>query len=170
MAETSEIDSIMKEILNKVVNAHGLTHVVQGNLCGTCTYWKETRFVDSSGTVIFKFNQVDERLNIVEFINKINAKELYCTVRNFLSLSINTTWIVGSSLDSFDAYMGKICRNILAHVPEEMVSGGDMIIRVSDRWQPNWYREEKFNEVRFVNIRKNILDYKKFFIDLRNKL
>lgn len=160
MAESSEIDMVMREILLKLYSNHNLTtfHISLCS-CGACSSCKkENREFQKDWTTIYKLRR---KWTITNNIKWTISSELFEAIKSFLDSNINSTWYTSNSIDW---YRTDTKRNLLAHYPEDSSSKTEIKI-IDDDWVEHIFKEEDFN-----NIRKNIKKYKKIFEEIKSKI
>jgi hypothetical protein len=166
MAESSEIDQIMKEILERVrIN----NHLTTSHWPSSCTSWNSCSpciecarvdkiFSDSNGNEIFRLRK---KSSVDKTIREAISKWLFEAIKSFLNSSLNATW---NSVLDIENYRDETKRNVLAHYPED-TSDPTKVKIIDDDWT-----EHNFNFVDLKEIRKKIRAYKKKFLNIRDSL
>lgn len=152
MAEVSELDKIIKEISiimysNKFIDDKIIEERIP----------KKIESLQNDIEQISKFKDFPSFVNSYYF----NAHFWYRTIKSFLWNNKKT-----SSLTSLNDYKDEIIkvRNILAHYPENSSTNSEMCI-IDEQWNPKTFKEDDF-----IQIRKNIIKYKKIFDEIKKDI
>lgn len=151
MAETSELDEMMKRILTLVKDKNSFVKVIQNGPCLQCKEPKKTIFTVNNET-IFEFNGVE---NLDKNIRNATAFILYEQIKKYLGSSL---YIGSKNIDSYHDEIRKDRIN-LAHYPED--TSTSVLMKVNG---------VEYNEEKFVNIRKKIQEYKNIFQEIIDEL
>ena len=164
MAETADIDEIMRKILLKICTKFSsMIAICNVPPCRSCGHRKKTT-IQLNGTNLLETS--DRSSTWQELVNSDSTTRanLYNAILVFLGLSLNSTSLLSTSIPIYRTFDDDTCRNILAHQPEEWSTRILMQIRKTDGTL------ESFDEARFNSIRQKIRDYKKIFLQLESEL
>ncbi len=156
MAETSELDEMMRRILILVEVKNHLSDPTAKNIingsCSECLKPKSIEFKISSNEVIFKFKGSDA---LSRNIKNATSDVLYKQVKSYLCSTLYTEEI------NIDDYQTKIRKHRinLAHYPEKISNAN--LMRVNS---------VEYNEKLFIDIRKDIQEYKNIFQEIIDNL
>lgn len=150
MAEVSELDKIIKEIIISISSKNLVDEeVIKERIPKKIKALQE----DIEGISWFK--------DFSSFVNScyFNTHFWYRTIKSFLK---NNEKI--STSDFLNDYKDEIIevRNVLAHYPESSSTNSEMCI-IDKNWEPKFYKEEDF-----IKIRKDIIKYKEIFEEIKN--
>lgn len=148
MAETSELDNLIKELTRKIViESKVSTGKIEDRKSKLSRYYSDN---------INELNQIKDFLELLDS-KHFTAYFWWRTLCSFSDCSMNNL-----SKDVIEPYKNDIIelRNLLAHNPEESSTHEVMNIK-----KPNW-DIEPFRESDFIRIRKSIRTYKDLLIGL----
>lgn len=175
MAETSDIDEVLRSILDKLVNNNNFileswckctncwcTNCSTGtcNPCSVCKR-KVVNYKDRAWNNIFSLDKI--KTTNVQAIFNAKSSWLLEAVSIFLWTPFNKTKYDSTLVDSYKTNI-KHYRDLLAHAKENMWPNWEIIVKNKD------WNEEIFTESTLIDIRKNIRNHKIIFEEIRDSL
>jgi len=157
MAEASEIENIMKEIVNAAVLKYSFTDI-DTTLCGRCSKKKKTYHCTTNPAANFDLRRNGD---IVESVNKSNVYSLLDAITKMIWSGLITTSI--TTLDIQD-YTSDMRRNILAHSFEISSTDTEVVLKDFD------WNSHTFVKADFKHIRQNIKKYRSLFESIKTSI